>query len=148
MASLADNKPNGYLAMAKSTTEGNIPQAPSFINEEQRWDINMDQLGRYDASWEAPIPPDMSLGILYSYREMHRDLWTNSKTRRQALDLIKKIFQRQSELPEPNFNISNCVCLGVGSLFGLANVGHVNENAPSVLTDGVNKRNMGPTRRF
>ena len=92
---------------------------------------------------------NMNIGFLYFYREKHTKLWANSKAARQISGITKEIFTRQSELDESRqFKISSCICLGLGSLFGLANIGHMNGNAPNVITHGINNRNMGQLVAF
>lgn len=120
----------------------NIPLAPPYsLAATTR--IYMDQLPRYDSSWETPIPQDTSLDTLKAYHTKHHNVWNISKASRQTHKLTKDIMRMQAEMATPTLKVSSCLCLGLGSLFY-----HTDDRSPRMNKEGINERVMGQLVAF
>ena len=145
---------NGHSHRGQGTTPPNQAQAPLKLDPDNiplappyslvaTTRIYMDQLPRYDSSWETPISQDTSLDTLRAYYTKHQNVWTISKAPRHTHKLTKDIMRMQSEMATPTLKVSSCLSLVLGSLFY-----HTNDRSPMVNEEGINKRVMGQLVAF
>lgn len=75
---------------------------------------NYNELTRFDSSYQAPLVEHVTLDVLLKHHDALTRYHKISPATREAKSLAARTINKQ-----PNFSITNCICLGLGSMAGI-----------------------------
>ena len=102
----------------RTINEGEVPLAPPWQDKFKRDTEVFGRLSRFDMSYQAPILHGTTFRDLENRHEVETNFYRDSAACANMHYTFSFMLRRQASLKNPTIRVTNCICLGLGSLSG------------------------------